>query len=206
MKQQIWVIHGGNAFERYEDYLAALKAKSDITLERLRSSDWKMSLETCLGSEFEVYAPHMPNKQNAKYLEWKIYFEKLIPLMNAEVLLIGHSLGGIFLAKYLSEELFPKKILGTLLVAAPFNTPTHHPLADFVLGDRFTLFAQQAEKILLYQSEDDVVVPYSNVNEYQRVLPQAILRRFLDRGHFNGSTFPEIVEDIRMLSINTSHH
>ena len=105
MKQQIFVIHGGNASNSYHEYLKYLKAKK-ITLDDFHRKDWKTGLAEKLGRNFEVHNPAMPNKQNAKYLEWKIYFEKIIPLMKAPVILVGHSLGGIFLAKYLSEEKF----------------------------------------------------------------------------------------------------
>ncbi len=53
----------------------------------------------------------MPNALNAKYLEWKILLGRLAPCFNKEAAFIGHSLGGIFLAGYLAENEFPKKIL-----------------------------------------------------------------------------------------------
>jgi len=198
MKHQIFVIHGGHASNSYEEYLKYLKEK-EVTLGRLRSKDWKASLGEKLGEEFEVFAPKMPNQQNAKYLEWKIYFEKLIPLMESDVVLIGHSLGGIFLAKYLSEETFPKKIRATFLVAAPFDAPDGRSLADFVLSSSLNKFEQQGGDIFLYQSRDDDVVPFSNVEEYQRALPHAHVSVFDDMGHFNSEHFPELEKDIRSL-------
>jgi len=198
MKQQIFVIHGGNASNSYAEYLKYLRAKK-VTLEYLQLTDWKSNLQKTLGSKFEVFNPPMPNKQNAKYLEWKIYFEKLIPLMSNNVILIGHSLGGIFLAKYLSEKTFPKKIRATMLVAAPFNTPTKHPLADFILGKNLNKLAKQGGNIYLYQSKDDLVVPYSNLASYQKALPEATTRTFKSRGHFNLKNFPELTRDLKNL-------
>ncbi len=63
----------------------------------------------------------MPNKTNAQFEEWKIWFEKFIPFLNDGVILVGHSLGGVFLAKYLSENKFPKKIGGVFLVSAVYE-------------------------------------------------------------------------------------
>lgn len=196
---QLFVIHGGDAFDSYEEYLADLQSRT-AHLERMKPGGWKMGLQKNLGEEFDVYNPSMPNKDNAKYAEWKIWFEKIVLLMDDEVILVGHSLGGIFLAKYLSEETFPKHIRGTFLVAAPFNTPTEHPLADFVLPSDLEGLRKQGGKIFVYHSTDDVVVPYSNAESYRLALPDATFRTFTDRGHFNQERFVEIEEGIRSVS------
>lgn len=199
MGQQVFVIHGGNAFDTYEEFLKCLKEK-EASLARLKEKRWKERLEERLGQDFAVFIPLMPNAQNAKYVEWKIWFEKLIPLMNDNVVLVGHSLGGIFLAKYLSENLFTKTIRGTFLVAAPFNTPLKHPDGDFILLQDLRGLAEQGGEIFIYQSKDDETVPCSNGEAYQKALPSAHFRDFTNRGHFVDKTFPELEEDIRSLS------
>lgn len=195
---QVFVIHGGHARESYEDYLEHLIKKS-VTLEDLRGTDWKRHLSKNLGEGYEVYLAQMPNKENAKYAEWKIWFEKFIPQFDDGIVFVGHSLGGIFLAKYLSENTFPKKIAGVCLVAAPYNTLTEHPRADFNILTPLTLFEEQAQRIFVYHSTDDRIVPYSNLLRYQKELPKATVRVFDSKGHFNGEDFPDIVHDIRNL-------
>lgn len=199
MARQIVVIHGGDAFNTYEEYLNDLKAKK-LSLDRIRYVDWKGRLHQTLGPEYDVLRPQMPNKQNARYVEWKIIFEKLVPLLDDTVVLIGHSLGGIFLAKYLAENTYPKKIRATFLVAAPFNEPIHNPYVDFNLEGSLDGFASQAGDLFIYHSKDDPVVPYESAAAYMNALPGATLRPFNDRQHFNQSDFPEIVADIRSLS------
>lgn len=201
MPQHVFVIHGGNAFNSHAGYVASLTTK-EVSLERLRAKGWKMTLGEHLGSDFEVFNPQMPCGQNAKYAEWKIIFDKLVPLMELGVILIGHSLGGIFLAKYLSEETFPKPITATLLVAPPFNTAGEYPLADFIFGDLSRL-PTQAGKIFIYHSHDDQIVPFSNAEAYKNALPEAELVAFANRGHFNDDVFPELVQEI--LQVSTSH-
>lgn len=196
MKRQVVVIHGGNAYDTYAEYLSTLKSK-DITLQKLHSVGWKENLSKDLGPQFDVLTPKMPNPQNAKYEEWKIWFKKLIPLFTDDVILIGHSLGGIFLAKYLSENKIPLHIVATYLIAAPYNTPEIHPLADFNITSTFEKFTKQAGKVTLYHSKDDVVVPYENATRYTHDLPNASLKTFIDRGHFNGEHLPELVTDIQ---------
>ena len=116
MKQQIVVIGGGTTFDEYEDYISYLKVHRDASIEKFKpQEDWKDSLSTDLGSDYELFQPQMPNRNNARYEEWKIWFERMTPFINDDVVFIGHSLGGMFLAKYLSEQIFPKKIRATIL-------------------------------------------------------------------------------------------
>ena len=142
----------------------------------------------------------MPNYANARYLEWKIWFEKLIPFLEDEVTLVGHSLGGIFLVKYLSENSFPKRVRAIFLVASPYDTEgTDDSLVDFTLLRAPGNLTEQSGKIFLYHSEDDPIVPFSNLRKYEKELPSAKVRILKDRGHFLQEEFPELVEDIKGL-------
>ena len=118
-KIQILFIHGGMTFKNKQDYLYFLKHRAITIEEKIRWTD--DFLKKSLGKDFDIIKPRMPLKDNAKYEEWKIHFERYIPYLKHNVILIGQSLGGIFLAKYLSEHTFPKKILSTYLIAPPFD-------------------------------------------------------------------------------------
>lgn len=197
MSQQVVVIHGGDSFQTYKEYLADLR-QQEIDLSRIGFKDWKSNLAEALGEDYEVLAPRMPNAQNAKYAEWKIWFEKFIPFLRDGAVFVGHSLGGIFLAKYLAEEQFPLKIRAMFLVAAPYNTATENTLGDFVLpSGELEKLTKQGGKIFLYHSQDDRVVPFSDMEQYKKVLPNARVRVFTDRQHFNQADLLEIVADIK---------
>ena len=199
MKKQIVIIHGGDSFETYEQYLLYLNNKV-LDFERLKRKNWQGTLGEKLGEGFEVLCPKMPNPTNARYLEWQIWFEKLIPFLEDEVVLVGGSLGGIFLAKYLSENDFPKKLRATFLVAAPYNIEgAEYSLVDFTLSAPLKRFQEQGGAISLYHSENDPVVPFSNLAKYRKELPNAAVRIFKDREHFQQAELPEIVEDMRAL-------
>lgn len=199
MKKQIIVIHGGSTFNTYKDYLLFLK-NLKINLDKYRKATWKSFLQKELNDKFDVLLPNMPNPMNAKYAEWEILFKKMAPLLKNNVILIGHSLGAIFLTKYLSKNKFPKKILATLLIAAPYDDKNmEESLSDFVLPKNLDKFKKQSGKIFLYQSKDDLIVPYINFEKYKKVLPNAIIREFKKRGHFNQSKFPELIKDIKNL-------
>ena len=200
MKKQIVVIHGGGTYKTYKEYMAYLKSLK-VDLDKYRRKDWKDSLADRLGRSFEVFLLKMPNPTNAQYNEWKILFNKIARLLRNNVILIGHSLGGVFLAKYLSENKFPKKILASILVAAPYDQKDIKEfLGDFVVSNNLEKFRKHGGKIFLYHSEDDPVVPYVNLEKYQKALPEAVVRRFKKRGHFDQPKFPELVRDIKMLS------
>jgi len=198
MKKQVLVIHGGTTFTTYREYLSFLKS-ARIELDEFRSgrSDWKDNLQKNLGEFFDVLRPTMPNGKNAKYKEWQIWFEKIIPLLNKEIILVGHSMGGIFLAKYLSENRFPKTILATILVAAPFNDEGGESLGDFNLPKSLAKFEKQSREIFLIYSTDDPSVPFSKLEKYKKALPNAKTLIFKDRGHFRLETFPEIAKLIK---------
>ena len=196
MKKQIVVIHGGDSFETYEKYLDFLK-NYQIDIERYKTDkdDWKRWLRGQLGEDYEVILPTMPNKTNAQYGEWKLWMDKLIPVLNEEIVLIGHSMGGSFLAKYLSENKLPKKIKGVFLVSAVYDTDDDgNTLASFTLPEKPDL---QTENIFLYHSKDDPVVPFSALGKFQKAFPNAHVRIFDDRKHINQEEFPELVQDIK---------
>lgn len=198
MKKQVIVIHGADSFDSPEKFLASLK-NCEVSLESFlpKKEDWKNSLPQELGEEFEVLVPRMPNKQNARYVEWEIWFERMFPYIRDNVILVGHSMGGIFLAKYLSENIFPKIIAGLLLVAPPHNKT--EDIGNFALNGSLENVAKQCGNIHLFFSQDDPIVPFSEMERYQKDLPEAQAHIFADRGHFKQEHFPEIVEEIKKI-------
>ena len=201
MKQQILIIHGGNSFANREDYLSWLRNAHLELEDLLPGGDWKSALHHELGSNAEILLPKMPCKQNANYEEWSIWFSKMLPLLNDGVILIGHSLGGIFLAKYLAQNNIDKKIKATILVAAPFDDEGTGELASFNLPASLEKFSKQAGQMYLFHSEDDVVVPVRELECYLRLLPKAVAHRLTGRGHFNSNKFPELVSLLKTLSL-----
>lgn len=197
MKKQILIVHGGDTFETYDQYIDFLN-NFRIDLEGLKKKeDWKVTLQKRLGDEYEVLQPNMPNKSCAQYDEWKLWMDKIVPLLQDDIILIGHSLGGAFWAKYLSGSVFPKKIKAVFLVAAPYEKDSeNNSLAGFALPGILDL---QTDKIFIYHSKDDPVVPFEELSKYKKALPKAEVREIDLAKHFNQEYFPEILEDIKKL-------
>ena len=190
--KQIVIVHGGSSFNNYENYLNNLK-NSQLHYERLLwVQKWRDWLAVTM-TDFDVLLPTMPNKQNAQYSEWKIYFEKILPFLGDDVQLIGSSLGAIFLAKYLHENPLSTPVTRLILIAAPYDDATHEDLGDFILPSA-TELKKSAKEIHLFHSKDDPVVPFTELAKFQRDLPTATVHIFEDRNHFFQPTFPESKE------------
>jgi len=193
--QQIVVIHGGDAYPDRETFRQSLRAWKVTINKFIYHKDWKYNLQEDLGNNFQVLNPTMPNKYYAFYEEWEIWFEKLIPFLTNGVILVGHSQGGIFLAKYLSTHIFPVHIHKLILLASPHSDSDY--LGDFALTVPIDNVPDQCDEIHLFQSDDDPLVSFSEVEKYHAVWPQAILHKLTDRGHIRQEHFPELVEVIK---------
>ncbi|MCK4429022.1 MAG: alpha/beta hydrolase [Candidatus Aenigmarchaeota archaeon] len=197
-KNQIFLIHGGMIFKSRKDYLHFLKTRKISIEERI---SWSGSyLKKKLGKDFEIIKPRMPLQDNAKYDEWKIHFERHFPQLRNNIILIGSSLGGIFLAKYLSENKFPKKILSIYLVCPPFdNTLSGEDLVSgFKLSSDLSMIEKNSKNLNLLFSKNDKVVPIAHAKKYADKLKNANIVIYNHiKGHFEISEFPEIIKMIK---------
>lgn len=178
------VLKGGEAFDSYDHYLESI-SKWDVRFFEDRTG-WKTTFYRELSDRFRVLIPDFPTPGNARYAEWKMFFEKFAPDLDPETTTyVGHSLGGIFLAKYLSENDFHVKNIH--LVAAPFGR-----CGDFELPEDLSKLSKNASNIHLWHSKDDPVVDFADAEKYASVVPGSKLHVFEDRKHFNGERFDEL--------------
>ncbi len=190
--KQVVIIHGGSSFNSYESYLTHLRAM-EITYDRLKlQQTWKPWIAEQM-PEADVLLPTFPNGCNAVYDEWKIYFEKLLPFLGDDVRLVGHSLGAMFLAIYLNENTLPHHVRQLILISGAYNDESTEELGSFKVISAQNV-TKSAQEIHLFHSEDDPVVPFSELAKFQADLPNAISHTFNGRGHFNDATFPELLE------------
>ncbi len=197
-KIQVFYISGGATFKNKRDYTNFLKNRKISIEKRIKwSEDY---LDKKLGRNFQIIRPRMPLQDNARYDEWKIHFERHFPYLRDNIILIGASLGGTFLAKYLSENKFPKKILSTYLICPPFDNslPGEDLVGGFKLKSDLSLIEKNSENLTLLFSKKDEVVPVSHANKYKEKLKNARIIIYDNiEGHFAISKFPEIVKMIK---------
>jgi predicted alpha/beta hydrolase family esterase len=186
-------------FKNREGYLDYLKNKKVRLSEKI---SWHGDyLKNKLGEDFQIISPRMPLMDNAKYEDWKIVFENYLEAMDNNFILIGTSLGGIFLAKYLSKNKINKKILSVYLVAPPFDdesTQGEDLVGGFELDKDLSLIEKNCSDITLMFSEDDESVPEINAKKYREKLKNSKIIVYKSKnGHFQIEEFPEIVKMIK---------
>jgi predicted alpha/beta hydrolase family esterase len=152
-----------------------------------------------LGPGYRISHPVMPDPENPHYNDWRSRLRKELASASNELILVGHSLGASVLLKYLSEEKLRPHIAGLFLISAVYWGKEDWDVKEYVLKRNFTSKLPPIERIFLYHSRDDEVVPVSHVRYYAEELPNATVREFEHRGHLFGKGLPELIEDIKGL-------
>ncbi len=201
-KHQILMIGWGETFDTTQEYLDFLQSYEFDLWEKHKS--WKGWLLSWLSDDFDWIRVNMPDTQNAYYPAWKIWFEKYFAYFgDNKLIIIWHSLGGIFLAKYLSENQFPKHIDSIHLVSPVFDNSglQWESTASFGFDpNNLKNITNQCNNIHLWHSKDDNIVPYKHSMKYHTNLIWSIFHTFENRWHFSGqSHFVELFTEIQKL-------
>ena len=156
------------------------------------------SLQNALGFAYDVHYPNMPEEDSATYADWTAAIARALALIDDDVILVGHSVGGSVLVKYLSEQQIDKPISSLFLLATPYWGAD-----EFWTWDEAQLPAGVAAtlasipRIFMYHSRDDDIVPFAHLALYAAQLPHATIRALDGRGHQFGNDLAEVAEDIR---------
>jgi uncharacterized protein len=185
MSRSVLFIHGAGAGAYAEDVLLA------------------DSLQRALGADYEVQCPQMPDEENSPYRLWKAEIDSRLAAMTGAVALVGHSVGGSVLLKYLcdrerTQPISDRVVAGLFGIAVPY-----WGASEFWSWDEGTLPADAAARLagdwplIFYQSRDDEVVPFAHLAMYAAKLPRATIREFDGRGHQFKNDLTEVAADIK---------
>lgn len=163
------------------------------------SSQLVAYLQSALGKEYEIIHPPMPEPENPRYESWKQRLAEELAIIGDEVILVGHSLGGSVLLKYLSEEGFPRSIAGLFLVSAAYWGNKDWEIEEYIMQPDFASHLPYIPGIFLYHSLDDEWVPFVHLAYYAAKLPQACVRILQGNEHEFYYGLPELVKDIKNL-------
>jgi uncharacterized protein len=190
-KTQIVFIHGGDARANNEEFYAFLRT-IPYNPYAVEQKKWRENIKEVLSTTHECLLPRMPNAMQADYTAWSIWFEKIIPYLRDGVILVGHSLGGGFLLRYLTEHTLPVSIAQLHLVAPVIDD------VDCPGVDGFTIdIAATIDTIHLWHSRDDDSVPIHHSERLAVKCPEPATHYFEGRGHFLQSEFPELLAVIQ---------
>lgn len=180
------IIHGLPSKESY--YNPEIEAQSN--------SHWLPWIQRqLLLKDILAQAPEMPTPYAPTYEGWKSIFE-MFPL-NEDTILIGHSCGGGFVLRYLSEN--DIKVGKVVLVAPWIDTDQTliSKMFDFTIDPNV---ADKTKELVIFNSKDDKENIQKSFNLIKERVKGARIVEFENMGHFifkhmGTEAFPELLKE-----------
>ncbi len=154
------------------------------------------SLRSALGLDYEVSYPRMPGEGDPVYFVWKPAISAAIVVAGDGATLVGHSVGGASLLKYLVEEPLTQRIAGLFLIAAPAWDGGQWAFEDLRLPEDAASRLKPIERIHFYHCQDDTTVPFAHLALHAQRIPQANTHAFQGRGHQFDNDLSFVANDI----------
>lgn len=141
------------------------------------------------------WTPDMPLPYAPDYSLWKEEFERYT--LTPQSLVVGHSCGGGFLIRWLSENPIE---LSRLILVAPWLDPDKRKCPDF-FNFKIDLAITERMQVHLFSSDNDDDDIHVSEKRIQEALPNLHYRQFSNYGHFCYSDmqteiFPELLEEL----------
>ncbi len=130
-----------------------------------------------------------------RYDEWKKEFERFD--VKPDTILVGHSCGGGFLVRYLSEHKDLK--VGKVVLVAPWTNPLNYEVSDTADFFDFAInpsFPSRTTGTAVFISSDDEPSVVKTVYILKEKAHSIEYREYSDRGHFKTTEFPELLEGV----------
>jgi predicted alpha/beta hydrolase family esterase len=155
------------------------------------------ALRAGLAADTRLAAPIMPKPDAPDAAAWEAALGEHLRQQQAPLALVGHSLGGSVIFKYLAEHGIPTGLAGVVSIAAPFWGMSDWEQQEWALPRGFEARLAGLPRTALYHSRDDDIVPVSHVDRYAEALPEALVHKVDGRGHlFDDGNVADILADI----------
>lgn len=184
---QVIIIHGRPDKEEY----------FDDSFPKPHKAHWLPWLKDKLGEiKVKTEIPIMPKPYEPDYEEWKKVFEKY--KLTSDTILVGHSRGGGFLLRYLSEN---KLKIKKLILVAPSIMANPGIVTGFSEYEIDKNLIERAGKFSIFYSTDDEDGILKSIDKIKKYLPDINYYKFSDKGHFTEGDlgtkeFPELLEEV----------
>jgi predicted alpha/beta hydrolase family esterase len=140
-----------------------------------------------------TYTPEMPEPYAPDYEKWKSVLEQFS--IDENTILVGHSCGGGFLVRWLSEN---KISVGKVVLVAPWIDPNHSFAPKmFTNWEIDANLGARVQEISLFISLDDDQEELDTAEILKKFVPGLVVKQFSDKGHFTmrdmqTEKFPEL--------------
>ena len=124
-----------------------------------------------------------PRPWQPRYDVWKKEFERFD--ITPETVLVGHSCGGGFLVRWLSENKDVK--VGKVVLVAPWLNPGDNPssdTADFFHFEIDPALVSRTDGIIIFNSDDDFKSIHESVDIIRKAVKNIGYKEFHGYGHF----------------------
>lgn len=172
----------------------------DPTTPSPSNNQWLPWLQKELGMKgWSVQTPEMPDAYEPNYEKWKAIFEQYH--IDENTTLVGHSCGGGFLVRWLSEN---NVKVGKVFLVAPWMDPAHEErghVSDFFDFEIDPRLSDRTDGVTIFVSNDDEESMLKTVELLESTLKGYFTKRFEDKGHFTIADmgtreFPELLDSI----------
>lgn len=185
MKKAI-ILHGMPSRESYYD--SSLPSQSN--------SHWLPWLQSqLLINDILSQTPELPRPFEPVYAAWREVFEQF--KVDEETILVGHSCGGGFLVRWLSEQQIK---VGKVVLVAPWIDLEKELTTGFFDFNIDPSLVEKTAGLTIFGSDDDNTRIQENVQAIRDQLPSAQYQEFHQYGHFTLSgmkteKFPELLAE-----------
>lgn len=157
-----------------------------------------LSKQLMLKDIFTV-ALEIPTPWQPRYALWKKELERFE--LTPETMLVGHSCGGGFLLRYLSEHKDLR--VGKVVLVAPWTNPSNNPHSDTADFFNFSIdrdLVSRTGGVSVFYSKNDDESVLKTIDLIRENIDQATYQEFANKGHFCLSDlgtveFPELLEE-----------
>jgi predicted alpha/beta hydrolase family esterase len=127
-----------------------------------------------------VWTPTVPHSWKLNYKDWAEEFERY-PIGD-ETMLVGHSCGGGFIVRWLSEN--PQVKVDKVVLVAPWVNPLKDEDTDFFDFEINPDIVKQTNGITIFASDNDFESVQKSVEIIKNSVYGVVIKEFHDYGHF----------------------